>query len=123
MSEAVKRIELEINEKDTENLYVLGLHLEELGDLDGAILLYRFGFHFNDVMCITRLADLLSDPPLYRDVGTAELLYKRACIAGYHVACANLAIMYKQLGKTHLSQKYMKMAKDRGDPWDDEDDA
>jgi hypothetical protein len=117
-----RSVDLELDEDDIVALSALAIRLEDSGDLDGAILLYKIGIHFHDTVCMTRLANILSEPPTFKDVQLAEALYKRACIAGHAAGCANLAVLYQQLGKTQLSQKYMKLAKERGDPWQDDND-
>jgi TPR repeat protein len=120
MSEEQKKFNLDIDAEDFENLGILALKLEESGDVKGAVLLLKLGAHLGDTWTTTMLADYLSEPPAFIDVKTAELLYKKSCLAGSSAACNNLSVLYWQLGKTVQAQKYWQMAKDRGSPWADE---
>lgn len=112
---------LDIDEADLDELVVAAIGLEESGDLARAIALYKIGSSLGHLISMTRLANLLSEPPAYLNVPLAEQLYKRACVAGHAAGCRNLAIMYKQLGKTELHDRYMKLAKVRGDVWQMDD--
>jgi hypothetical protein len=107
----------EVDQEDIDKLIIAGIRLEEEGDVDGAESLYKIGTSLGDFVCMTRLADMLSEPPEFKNIPLAEELYKKACVAGKASACRNLAIMYKQLGKSVLHDKYMKYAKSRGDVW------
>jgi TPR repeat protein len=120
MSEEQKKFSLDIGDEDFENLGLLAQKLEKSGDQKGAVLLLKLGAYLGDTWTTTMLADYLSEPPAFRDVKTAELLYKKSCLAGSSAACSNLSLLYWQLGKAVQAQKYWQMAKDRGDPWADE---
>lgn len=114
--------DLEVSQADIDHLYAAAVRLEESGDLEGAQSLYKIGISLGDLYCVTRLADVLSEPPAYLNVPLAEQLYLRACAAGDDAGCRNLAILYKQLGKSVLYERYMKLAKARGDEWQEEGD-
>jgi len=110
-------MDLEVRDEDLTQVAAAAIRLEEAGDINGAVSLYKVGVSLGDLTCMTRLADVLSEPPTFMNVGLAEQLYKRACIAGHAPGCRNLAIMYKQLGKSALHDRYMALAKTRGDVW------
>lgn len=120
MSEESGTFNLDISEDDFDRLGVLAQKLEESGDADNATLLFKIGVHFGHVWSMTMLADHLSEPPIFKDFKTAEILYKKACLAGSNAACANLANAYWRLGRPVLAQKFWQIVKDRGDPWADE---
>ena len=46
--------------------------------MSGAVSLYKVGVSLGDLTCMTRLADVLSEPPTFMNVGLAEQLYNRA---------------------------------------------
>lgn len=117
----MKYDELGISKIDLDYLTEVAIQIEDSGDIDRASALYRIGSGFGNLTCMTRLADILSEPPSFLDLDAAEDLYKKACIAGHAPACRNLAIMYNQLGKSDLYGRYMRLAKSRGDVWQDED--
>jgi TPR repeat protein len=110
-----------INSSDIDQLAASAILLEENGDFNGAIALYKIGISLGDVTCMVRLADLMSEPPQFKNVPLAEELYKRACIAGDASGCRNLAILYRQLGRSDLHERYMAYAKTRGDRWQTDD--
>jgi len=110
---------IHVSDSDLERLCVAGIDAEESGDIEVAISLYKIASSLGDLTSMTRLADILSEPPKFQDVTAAEKLYMRACLAGHAIACGNLAILYNQLGKSVLSQKYLNLAKSRGDSWED----
>lgn len=114
--------DLEICGEDLDHLAGIAIGLEDSGDISRAIALYKIGIELGDLTCMTRLADILSDPPGFVNLEAAERLYKRACVAGHAPACRNLAIMYNQLGKSDLYSRYMKLAKSRGDVWQEEEE-
>ena len=109
-----------IRHPDVIAIAALGVSFEEAGRFEEAALLYRVGIHFGDNVCITRFADMLSEPPEYKDIPKAIALYEYACAAEDAAGCRNLAILYKQLGKLDLHDKYMALAKTHGDPWQEE---
>jgi TPR repeat protein len=102
---------------DVNRLLTLAIKCEDEGDTESAISLYKFCIYFGDETSMTRLADILSEPPNFRDLDTAIVLYKKACLKGDSSACNNLAILYQQLGQSVAYQKFMRLAKERGDPW------
>ncbi|WP_148293969.1 hypothetical protein [Azospirillum sp. B4] len=112
--------DLDINEDVLDAVYNLAIQLEENGDQGNAVQLLKIGVHFGHANSMNVLANFLTEPPTFKDFKTAEVLYKKACLAGNPAACSNLALTYWQLGKPIPAQKYWKMAKDRGDPWADE---
>ncbi|TWB20659.1 hypothetical protein FBZ89_10658 [Nitrospirillum amazonense] len=120
MSEDQERFNLNVDDKDLENLGILAQKLEESGDTAGAVSLLKIGAHLGDTWITTMLADYLSTPPSFIDAKTAEVLYKKSCMAGSSAACSNLSLLYWQLGKTELAQRYWQKAKDRGSPWADD---
>ena len=95
----------------------VGIELEDTGRIEDAIAIYELCILSEDLTAMTRLADILSEPPAYLDVQRAKALYKRACMAGHAPACRNLSILYGQLGETEKSERYYKAARDRGDVW------
>lgn len=115
------KIELEISAEDLKRLTEIAILNEDSGNISLAISLYKIGIEFNDLTCMTRLADILSEPPDFIDVPLAEELYLKACVAGHAPGCRNLAILYKQLGRSALHDRYMKLAKSRGDVWQNDD--
>lgn len=121
MSDHIMIVDLEVREEDIDQLTAEAIRREDAGDLFGAISLYKLGVSFGDLICITRLADVLSEPPSFMNVPLAEQLYKRACVAGHAPGCRNLAILYKHLGKSALHDRYMALAKQRGDVWQVDD--
>lgn len=114
-------IDLELSAEDITRLASAAISLEEAGDLSGAVSLYKIGVSLDDLICMTRLADVLSEPPTFMNVSLAEQLYQRACVAGHAPGCRNLAILYRQLGKAALYDRYMALAKTRGDVWQSDD--
>ncbi|TWB56364.1 hypothetical protein [Nitrospirillum viridazoti] len=123
MSEGDDRFSQEIDGATLEKLYALAWKHEDAGDRDAAVLLFKIGAHFGEPMSMCVLADILSEPPRFPDIKTAEELYKKAGMAGYATAFHNLAVMYGHVGKSELSQRYMKIATDRGaGPWEDDND-
>lgn len=113
---------LEIQDADINVLAGLAIRMEDEGQIGAAISLYKIAISLGDLTCTTRLADLLSDEADFRDIPLAEELYLKACVAGHAPGCRNLAIMYKQLGKSVLHDRYMSLAKARGDVWQVEDE-
>lgn len=120
MNEELERFNLDVDDKDFENLGILAQKLQEEGEEKSAVSLLKIGASLGDIWTTTMLADYLSEPPSFLDVKTAELLYKKACLAGSSAACNNLSVLYWQLGKTVQAQKYWQMAIDRGSPWADD---
>lgn len=90
--------------------------LEEDGLTDWALIIYELLSSFGDTVAKTRIADILSAPPFYKDVPRAKQLYRDACAAGYDAACHNLAVLFDQLGDSVSAQKYYALARARGAP-------
>jgi TPR repeat protein len=108
---------LRMSAEDILRFSAIAVEMEESGNVDDAILMYKIGATLGELTCMTRLADILSEPPNYKNVSVAKALYERACVAGHAPACRNLAILYEQLGDSVRHERYMRLAKTRGDVW------
>lgn len=87
--------------------------LYEEGQVEWSLVLFEFLSSLECLSAATRLADILSEPPLFRDVSRAKLLYMNACAAGDSTACHNLAVLYDQLGEHENAERYYAAASSR----------
>lgn len=97
-----------------ENAYLVAHFAEQEGRVEWALAIYELLISLGETVAMSRMADLLSAPPHFRDVTRAKRLYQQACVAGYDAACHNLAVVYDQLGDSVSAQKYYRLAKQRG---------
>lgn len=109
--------DLDFSVKDVDVLIVNAIRLEDEENITDAMSLLKIGISLGDLTCMTRLADILSDPPGFVNVPLSIELYRKACVAGHAPACRNPAILYQHLGKSALHDRYMNLAKARGDVW------
>lgn len=117
----MKDIRIDVTSEDIDCLLAKAIELEDKNDLDTAVSLYKIAVKLGDCTAMTRLADILSDPPNFFNIPLAEELYRKACMAGHAPACRNVAIMFNHLGKSDLYSKFMERAKILGDVWQDDD--
>jgi hypothetical protein len=104
-----------------EKALLLAHLLNEDGHADWAIIIYEVLIMLEDTSAMTHLANVLSAPPKYLDVPRAKKLYREACAKGEFSACYNLAVLYQDLGDSASAQRYLRMAKSRASPQDNDD--
>src|SRR4029079_7264889 len=83
-------------------------------DVAKARVLYDRGCRAGDITACVGLADILRRGPA-SDQGRALDLYERACNANAGRACTQAGHMYRQLGRTGLSQEWYERGCNLGD--------
>lgn len=97
--------------------------MQDSGNTEIAAIIYEVLILFGETSAMTRMADILSEPPEYINVQRAKELYRQACVGGDYSGCYNLAVLYEQLGDSLSAQKYYALAKARGAPSEEESEA
>lgn len=113
-----ERMTIPSTHSPTEKALLLAHVLSEEGRTEWALIVYEILVEIGETCAMTRMADILSAPPEYRDVTKAKELYRRACVAGDFCGCHNLAILCEQLGDSVSAEKYYALASARGAPED-----
>ena len=100
---------------DLHPMFLLGSDLEEKSDFLGAIRAYRKAAKDGDKHSQSNLGNLLDDKIHPARPTEAVYWYKRAVRQGYWAAASNLAIHYRNLGKSRWQLHWLKVAAKLGD--------
>src|SRR5271154_3419124 len=91
-----------------------GSALEDAGEIAQAIRVYRIGAKLGSDSAQNNLANLLDDYATPRRPAEAVYWYKRAARQGHDTAAENLAVHYRNLGKTRWQKHWLAVAAKMG---------
>jgi len=89
---------------------------EDAGDIRGAMRLYRILAKAGDAIAQSNLANLLDDKVRPAKPREAVYWYKRAVRNGNYFAALNLAMHYRNIGKSRWQIHWLRVAAKMGAP-------